>query len=65
MSPYIIAIAAYYKLDIHTIDVVRAYLNSELNETIYMKQPPGYEDGTNHVYRLCCLLYGLKQSGTI
>jgi len=48
------AIAAYYKLDIHTMDVVGAYLNGKLNETIYMEQPPGYKDGTNHVYRLHC-----------
>jgi len=30
-------IAARYKLDIHTMDVVGAYLNSELNETIYIE----------------------------
>jgi len=59
------AIATHYKLDIHTMDVVGAYLNGELNEMIYMEQPPGYEDGTNHVYRLRRLLYGLKQSGAI
>jgi len=33
----LIAIAVCYKLDIHTMDVVGAYLNSELNETIYME----------------------------
>jgi len=61
----LIAIAACYKLDIHTMDVVGAYLNGELNETIYIEQPPGYEDRTNHVYRLRRPLYGLKQSGAI
>ena len=59
------AIATHYKLDIHTMDVVGAYLNGELNEMIYMEQLPGYEDGTNHVYRLCRPLYELKQSGAI
>jgi len=47
------------------MDVVGAYQNGELNETIYMEQPPSYEDGTNHVYRLRRPLYGLKQSGAI
>jgi len=61
----LIAIAARYKLDIHTMDIVGAYLNGKLNKTIYMEQPPGYEDGTNHVYRLHHPLYGLKQSGAI
>jgi len=61
----LIAIVACYKLDIHTMDVVGAYLNSKLNETIYIEQPLGYEDRTNHVYRLHCPLYGLKQSGAI
>jgi len=60
-----LAIAAHYKLDIHTMDIVEAYLNGKLNETIYMEQPPGYEDRTNHVYRLYHPLYGLKQSGAI
>jgi len=60
-----VAIAACYELDIHTMDVVGAYLNGELNKTIYMEQLPGYEDETNHVYRLCHPLYGLKQSGAI
>ena len=47
------------------MDVVGAYLNGELNETIYMEQPPGYEDGTGRVCKLLRPLYGLKQSGAI
>jgi len=47
------------------MDVVGAYLDGELNKMIYMEQLPGYKDGTNHIYRLCCPLYGLKQSGVI
>ena len=52
-------------LDIHTMNVVGAYLNSKLNETVYIEQLSGYEDGTNHIYRLCRPLYGLKQSSAI
>jgi hypothetical protein len=59
------AIAARYRLNIHTMDVVGAYINGKLDETIYMEQPHGYEDSTNKVCKLLCPLYGLKQSGAI
>ena len=50
-------------MKIHQMDVVGAYLNSDLTEEIYMKQPVGYEDGTSRVFRLHKGLYGLKQAG--
>jgi hypothetical protein len=61
----LMAIAARYRLNIHTMDVVGAYLNGKLDEIIYMEQPHGYEDGTNKVCKLLRPLYGLKQSGAI
>ena len=45
------------------MDIKGAYLNGTLKETIYMWQPNGYEDDTNHVCKLIKTLYGLKQSG--
>jgi hypothetical protein len=45
------------------MDMKGTYLNGILTETIYMKQPDGYENGTDQI---CCLvktLYGLKQAG--
>jgi hypothetical protein len=49
------------------MDVDTAYLQSDLEEKIYTKQPPGYEQhGPNAeelVFRLHKSLYGLKQSG--
>jgi Reverse transcriptase (RNA-dependent DNA polymerase) len=46
------------------MDVDSAYLNAELPDTIYMKQPRGYEKGDkDHVLLLKRALYGLKQSG--
>lgn len=43
-------------------DIKIAFLNGELDEMIYMKQPPGYQDGTDRVCKLNRSLYGLKQS---
>src|ERR1700678_2414874 len=48
---------------IHVVDVVGAYLNGTLQETIYMEQPPDYDDGTGRVSSLIKALYGLKQAG--
>ena len=52
-------------LEIHQMDVVRAYLNGNLIEEIYMKQIPGYEDGTDKVLQLKKTLYSLKQAGWV
>nr|GEY67718.1 retrovirus-related Pol polyprotein from transposon TNT 1-94 [Tanacetum cinerariifolium] len=43
------------------LDVKTAFLHGNLKEVIYMKQPPGYEQG-NKVFLLKKSLYGLKQS---
>src|SRR5260370_40912657 len=48
---------------IQQMDVKGAYLNGYLKETVYMRQPEGFNDGTNHVCLLVKMLYGLKQSG--
>jgi hypothetical protein len=44
------------------MDVKGVYLNSMLDEEIYMQQPPGYDDGMGHVLKLKRALYSLKQA---
>ena len=62
----ILAIAAAADYEIHQMDVKTAFLNGDLEDTIYMQQPDGHNAGgsqANHVWRLKKSLYGLKQAG--
>lgn len=58
----ILAIAASKNMLLKQFDVKTAFLNSELSETIYMKQPVGYDDGSDKICKLNKSLYGLKQA---
>ncbi|QRW11755.1 Retrovirus-related Pol polyprotein from transposon TNT 1-94 [Ceratobasidium sp. AG-Ba] len=49
--------------DIRQLDVHSAYLHAKVEEELYMKQIPHFEDGTSLVLRLNRSLYGLKQAG--
>jgi hypothetical protein len=45
----ILLLVPKYKLKVQQIDIEGAYLNGILQETVYMKQPEGCEDGTDRV----------------
>ncbi|KAH9101333.1 hypothetical protein LEN26_015722, partial [Aphanomyces euteiches] len=61
---FLLALAAMSSMQICHMDVQTAFLNGNLQETLYMKQPPGYvQPGSEHlVCRLNKSIYGLKQS---
>jgi hypothetical protein len=62
----ILAIAALEDLELHSVDISHTYLNGNLEEEIYMKQPEGFEvGGLEFVYKLKKSLYGLKQAGRV
>ena len=60
----VVALAVQNGLQMHQMDVTTAFLNGELHEEVYMKQPEGFavrgKEGL--VCRLRKSIYGLKQS---
>ena len=54
------ALVAYLDWDIYQMDVIGAFLNSDIDFEIYMEPPTGYYPGK--ICRLLKSLYGLKQS---
>lgn len=56
------AVANQNQMEVLQFDVKTAFLHGDLNETIYMEHPEGYENKGNKVCRLIKSLYGLKQA---
>jgi len=49
MLRLLFALATAYGLLIHIVNIVRAYLNAQLKEAIYLQQPSRFEDGSKKV----------------
>ena len=43
----LLAIAAHYSWEVHHMDVKSAFLDGELMETVYVRQPPSFLDNDN------------------
>ena len=59
-----LAYAAHKNFDVYQMDVKCAFLNGEIEETVYVEQPPGFVNDKfpNHCYLLNKAVYGLKQA---
>nr|GEZ61993.1 zinc finger, CCHC-type [Tanacetum cinerariifolium] len=60
---FLLALTAIHDIVIHQMDVKTAFLNGNLDEKIYMKQPEGFvmPEHESNVCKLKKSLYGLKQ----
>jgi hypothetical protein len=58
----VLARAAAKGWEVGQLDVKTAFLQGQLQEEVYVQQPPGYVDGSGRVCLLAKALYGLKQA---
>ena len=60
----IMALVAHFDLELHQMDVKTAFLNGDIDETIYMVQPENFVSGDpkTMVCKLKKSIYGLKQA---
>lgn len=58
----ILSLVVTYKWPLHQLDVNNAFLEGQLEETVFMQQPQGLINPTypNHVCRLHKPIYGLR-----
>jgi hypothetical protein len=59
-----LAFAKFKGYKLYQINVKSAFLNGVIQEEIYVRQPPGFENPKypHRVYKLSKALYGLKQA---
>ena len=57
-------LVAHFDFDLHQMDVKMAFLNGNIEEEVYMKQPEGFSssEGEHLVCKLKKSIYGLKQA---
>ena len=57
-----IFLVATHNWDLHQLDIKNAFLHGDLQEEVYMEQPPGFV-AQGEIGKVCCFrksLYGLK-----
>ena len=54
-------LAAAFGLDMKQFDAINAFVNSLLDEVVYVEPPPG-QPNPGHALHLIHALYGLRQS---
>lgn len=57
----LMAIAARFDLELIQYDAVNAFVNAHLDEVVFMRMPPGYQE-QDTIFRLRKALYGLRRS---
>ena len=65
LTRLLFALAAKYGWTIRQMDAAVAFLNGIMRDTIYMRQPTGFEQGHNLVCKLKRSLYGLTPAARI
>lgn len=59
----LMAVVAAQDLELHQLDIKTAFLYGELQETVFIEQPLGYEEGgSDMACHLLKAIYGLKQA---
>jgi histone deacetylase 1/2 len=60
----LLSLAVTHGWAIRQLDIQNAFLNGVLEEEVYMRQPPGFEDSaqSHHLCKLVKGIYGLKQA---
>jgi hypothetical protein len=60
----VISLAVSKNWSLRQLDVHNAFLHGVLEEVVYIRQPPGYEDkrAPHRIYKLDNAIYGIKQA---